>query len=375
MFRNRNFVGMHHLLKDVEGGASPAYYAEYQLAPDQARSISFADYPGLLFYHVVQHEPPGQRLATVWRSRDFYVREGERLRATLQAPQVTVHGYISHSAVPPKPFWKRQSFLTVLLALTSLLGALEALRNHYEAVFEDPSLTLKWEKYRAEYIEMSEFSEHMELVNNLPIPHREVRLSASWMKDGNHIQMPGMAVTPASIPHMAVGATNQITVSGKTPPHGRYEVVFRVTALAGYLADQGSFEFTRPVTVWPAQPVGSLAFSELGDARTAILHGRLRVGPSAQKGLDCELILKPGAGIRLVEGFDFPGVHVVPTRFLHSGGSGSDDLALLRWSVLPVSERQEILFKFAVSRDGVTDWKKIARSAAVHCVYREEEPT
>lgn len=365
---------MHQLLQGGGHGPSPAFLAEYLLPPNVQVDIDLARYPGLLFYYLVQHDTPQQRLCTVWRSRAYYSMAGGRLQAALRATAVAAEGSISHSGVPVKPFWKRQSALTALLALTTLLGALEVLRNHFEAFFVPPSLTLAWDKYRAEYTEGEEFAEPMELVNNLPIPHKRIRLAASWKKQGATapLALP-LHLSPSRVAYLGVGASSDITASGRAPRFGKYEITFLVSARAGHMADRVASTFVRPVTVWPARPAGTLAFRTLADPRTAILGGELYIGPAATNGLDCELTFSPGGGLQDRGTFDFPGLVANSSRFLHSSDALAGGIASMTWRVHPQPERKLILFKFAVSRDGNTDWNKLARDARIACFYREEK--
>lgn len=86
MTTTRDLSRMQKLLEDIEGSSAPPYYAEYLPVSADAADIALTEYPGLSFCYLIQEGEVPLRFATAWRSRDFYEREGERLRTALQAP-------------------------------------------------------------------------------------------------------------------------------------------------------------------------------------------------------------------------------------------------------------------------------------------------
>src|SRR5262245_43625764 len=119
-------------LGGTESQSSPPYFAEYLPAPGWEPEIDMTKHPGLDFYCVVRDGGPQQLVATIWRSRELYLRDGERLRTALQAPPMLTHGFIGSFGMPGKPIWKRVPWYTALLGLAAALGAVQAIGNHFD---------------------------------------------------------------------------------------------------------------------------------------------------------------------------------------------------------------------------------------------------
>lgn len=358
---------------DGIGSQSPflPYFAEYLPPPSWEAEIDMKKHAGLAFYYVVRNGDSQQRVATVWRSREFYLRDGERLRMALQAPAVLSHGFVARFAMPFKPFWRRMRVHTIVLSVAAFFGALQALGNYFDWIFAAPSLSMKWNESRVHLTEGSEFIETMDLVNDLPIAHRNVELTGT-LSAADSAASPAvqLGVLPASVAHIGGSTRHEITISGVAPRHGKYEMVINVSARGGWVRDTGNFPFTQPVTVWPKNPIGMLRVGSVQD-QTALLRGDLIIGPAAPNGLDCELEFQRISGLKYEGVFEFRNLH--KSAQWNSNESPANEVAVLQWVVLPVGEHTLIPFQVAIQRDGAVDWNQIAKRGAVRCYYRPEK--
>jgi hypothetical protein len=370
MFTTTQLSQLKQSLGVTESRSSPPYFAEYLPAPGGEAEIDMTKHPGLDFYYVVRDGGPQQRVATVWRSRELYLRDGERLRTALQAPPVLTHGFIGSFAMPGKPIWKRVPWYTALLGLAAALGAVQAIGNHFDWLFAAPSLTMKSDKSRIHLTEALDFVETIALVNDLPIAHRNLELvGAITAAASAPTPAARLTMSPASVAYIVGSGTHEITVSGVAPRHGKYELIVDVSAKGGQLRDSGKFRFSRPVTVWPKNPVGTLNVRKVQE-QMALLRGELAVGPAAPNGLDCELEFRGTSGLRYDELFDFPNLH--KSARWRSTDSPGNEVAVLQWVVLPVGARELIPFQAAITRAGTTDWNQVVERSAVRCYYRQE---
>lgn len=361
-------------LDDIKSRSPLPYFVEYLPPPSWEAVIDMEKHAGLAFYCVVRNEDSQQRVATVWLSREFYLSDGERLRTALQAPPVLTHGFVARFAMPFKPTWWRRmggmSVFEIVVGIAALFGALKAIESSVDWAFAAPSLSMKWNESRVHLTEESEFIKTMDLVNDSPIAHRNVQLIGTLTTAGS-ASSPAvqLGVLPASIAHIDGSAIHEITVSGVAPRHGKYKMVINVSAGGGLLRDTGNFSFTRPVTVWPKNPVGMLRVGSVQE-QTALLQGELTVGPAARYGLDCELEFQRISGLKYEGVFAFQGLDESQSAQWQSNESPANEVAVLKWAVLPVEERTRIPFQVAIQRDGTADWNQIAKRGAVRCYYR-----
>ena len=367
-------------LDDIESRSRLSYFAEYLPPPSWEAVIDMEKHAGLAFYCVVRNEDSQQRVATIWRSREFYLSDGERLRTALQAPPVLTHGFVARFAIPFKPIWRRMRGMSVfeiagriVVSMAAFFGALTVIEHSVDWAFAAPSLSMKWNESHVHLTEGSEFIKTMDLVIDSPIAHRNVELIGTLTTAGS-APSPAvqLGVLPASIAHIGGSAIHEITVSGVAPRHGKYEMVINVSARGGWFRDTGNFPFTRPVTVWPKNPVGMLHVRSVQE-QTALLQGEVTVGPAARYGLDCELEFQRISGLKYEGVFAFPGLD--KRAQWQRNESPANEVAVLKWAVLlPVEEHTRIRFQVAIQRDGAAaDWNHIAKRGAVRCYYRQEK--
>lgn len=369
----RTFRQLFQSLVMMATDASPPYLSEYLPASGDVVAIDMKDYSGLAFYYVVQDGSLQQRVTAVWRSHAFYAMDGERLRAVLRAPPVLVHGFVARSTIRPKPFWQRWTKLNLVLTVATFLGALTSIRLAGQMAALTPSLTPKWDVHRTHLTEGEEFTAIMGLVPDLPVPHENVTVSGKWVaaEPSSTEPIPPLEFSPRVIKHMGVGEKNDIDISGVAPRHGRYTMVIDVSARAGLLAGTLNFPFTQKVTVWPRNPVGSLAVKSV-EAGNAVLRGELHVGQAAPNGLQCELELRGADRLQYDKVFGFPGLRT-EAEWTPSSDTLPNQIYLLQWTVLPVAERSVIVFRIALKREGMTDWERVAKRSKVHCYYSKEQ--
>lgn len=362
-------IQIKRLLGQIGSGPTPPYFAEFEVEPDF--KIEINEYSGLALFYIIQDKDSTQRLATIWRSHEFYIRDCERFTFAIKSSRPVKEGFMSHFAPQIKPFWKRVPWYTLFLGVGTALGTIQLIGNHYDWLFDAPNLALKWNKSHIALTEGSEFIETTSLISNLPIPHRNLHLVGRLIdeKSLNRLELP-LNISPDSIAQIAGSANQELSVSGVSPNHGEYEMAIDVDVKGGRLRSVRTFHFTRPVTVWPRNPIGKLTVGRIQD-QMAVLRGELVIGPSGPNGLNCELEFHRIDGLRYDEIFDFSNLHKSPQW--SNNNSPGNEVAQLKWIVLPIGSNTKIPFQLAVSRVGHTDWKKVAESGAIRCYYRQEK--
>jgi hypothetical protein len=279
---------IHRFLRRFATAKSPPvpYFAEYVLSAAELppHSISFDKYPGLLLYYFVRPDRSLVWIATYWATREHFLRDGESFQAQIGAAPAVLDGYVDELKIPPEPVWKRVPWYTVVLGIAAFLGALQAIGDHFDWIFSVPHLELKPNKARINLIEGAEFQDTQSLVNQLPVAHRKIDLSASLESDSAREQK--LNIAPSFVPHMPGSSPQEVTVYGVAPAPGSYRLVVNATASAGRIRSAKTFHFKRPITVWPKIPIGALSVKSV-QRDTALLSGRIRVGPAAPNGLEC----------------------------------------------------------------------------------------
>jgi hypothetical protein len=355
------------------GGSSPPsipYFAEYSLSDtsDLPSSVDIKHYPGLLSYVLIRPKQGTLRVVTYWSTRDHFLRDGERFGKEIYATATSVEGFISGFTINPESFWKRMPWYTFVLGIAAFFGALQAIGNHYDWIFSAPSLALKSEKARIQIVEGTEFHEVASLISHAPVAQREIVLSALLIS--KIVPEVPLRVEPDQMTHIPAGESQEITINGKAPAAGDYEFAVSAKARAGLLRFAKTFEFRRPVTVWPKLPTGKLSVRSV-QGEMGLLSGSIAVGPVAPNGLDCELEIKGIPGLKYDGVFDFPLLHEA-ARWRTNESPGKE-IASLRWAVLPVHGREEIRFQVALFHASKIDWNKVSQGSTLRCYYRKEK--
>jgi hypothetical protein len=195
---------IHRFLRRFATAKSPPvpYFAEYVLGAAELppHSISFDKYPGLLLYYFVRPGRSPVRIATYWATKDHFLCGGESFQAQIGAAPASLDGYVDELTIPPEPLWKRVPWYTVVLGIAAFLGALQAIGSYFDWIFSAPYLELKSDKARTNLIQSAELQDTRSLVNQLPVAHRKIFLSAS-LKSGSGREQK-LNIAPSFVPHM-----------------------------------------------------------------------------------------------------------------------------------------------------------------------------
>ena len=85
----------------------------------------------------------------------------------------------------------------------------------------------------------------------------------------------------------------------------------------------------------------------------------------------CELEIKGIPGLKYDGVFEFPLLY--EDASWHTNETPGNEVASLRWAVLPVRGQQHLRFQIAVLRDFTTDWGRVSQGATLRCYYRKEK--
>lgn len=330
------------------------YFAEFVLAatltgpyPDSA--------PGLRMAHTVT-AGEDHRLATWWVSRDAYEREAPLFRHTLGLPEASFAGFPHQIHEPKESWWKRLQWKTALLGLVAVLGALEALRHHYDWLFEGPALRVQAERRPWRYVAGNTIEENITLTNDTAVDHRDVSIRI----------VPRGAVTEATIETQTVkrirpGASITLPLTGKAPGPGTGAIRIEVTARAGLTAEPTPQLFEIPVRIWPAQPMVSTAVPKV-EPRRVIVDGQVRLGYAAPTGLSCT--------VDVVGDYPIADVHLVMDEAIdvgnwQPGSPGSQRAGGMAWTTRPIDAFRSPSFSLRILTTGPAQWP--AGFASVHC--------
>lgn len=347
---------------------STPYYVEYALSQGSLAkdAIPIDQYPGLLFFYLICPQQESVKLATCWITKEHFLRDGKNLGESLHAETVELEGFIDNFNSRSLPIWRRFRWHTVILGIAAFLGAIEAIGNHYDWLFAAPYIVLESKSDQLNFIEQSNLYQNISIVNRSAVAHRNLRLSAELRAKFSPAVR--LKTFPEFTPHIPENESEEIKITGSTPPPGSYELVVHANAKAGVLRYPREFTFTRSVLVWPQTPKASLSV-KLEQDNIALLTGQLSIGPPALNGLDCELMIEksPQLEYRL---FDFPYLYGTPAWGVTD--SPGEELASLVWQVRPVGEFKQLQFQLALRGRDDTDWNKISREAKIYCYYRKE---
>jgi hypothetical protein len=361
-------------MRDAVAAALPAgasampYFAVYELA-GAATAPHLEDFAGLELVHRIQTEsPPAERLVTYWRSRDHWSAQDEKLRRALAASEPVLSGSACDAAARPKPFWRRLHLQTWVLGFAALLGALDAIGNHYEWLFSRPliSLTVK-EPLGPGPIAGRSFGATVMVSNATRIEHRDLRISAILMPLDGAGKPTALAVVPKTIAALSPGSATEIEFAGEAPMAGRYEFQVKVTGRAGWLVGEGSFPLTRALRVWPSAPVvkWDLKRQSAGFAR---IDAILSLGVEAQHGVDCRIFLFPhhSEGKPILDFFD-----ATDTRWIVDDNTPGAERESLSWHG-PAAAREEKPFSCAIPVSPSTDLATLKSAISVVSCTKSE---
>ena len=346
------------------------YVAQYVLGPSILATfpIDISHYPGLVSFYFVVPEHGPMRVVTCWATKEHFVRDGARFCSQISATLDPLHGFIQDFTIESTSLWQRIPVYSAVITIVAFLGALKALFDYYDWIFSKPDLALTSDNIRIDVVQGAELKIMPLLVNNLPVAHREIELSAQLTSTAGASAK--LEVHPPRIPNMPGATAQKITVTGIAPTHGEYKLMLFAAAQAGRLRDAQTFRLDTDVTVWPKIPNGKISSgSEKGSM--GLLKGTVAVGAAAPNGLDCELEIKDSPGLRYDGIFEFYFLDKAP--LWKTNESAGNEFAIFRWSTLKIPAYQNIPFQIGLISAPETDWRKVSRHANVACHYRKDK--
>jgi hypothetical protein len=349
------------------GKNSLPYLAIYEFA-GAAAAPQAKDFEGLLLAHRIRCEPPTERLVTYWLSHDHWAAQDEKLRRFLAAAGTVVEGFAYDLVVRPEPLWRRLHLQTWVLALAALLGALDAIGNHYEWLFSRPfvNLTLK-ESLGSEPVAGRNFSATVLVSNQTRIEHRDLSFSAVLKPRDGEQQPTPLSALPEKASALSPGSATEVELTGEAPKAGRYVLQFTATGKAGILVGVGAFPLDQPVRVWPPAPSVQWTLKSQGSGYARIDAG-LSMGVEAPHGVDCQIFLSPhrSEGRPILDYFDATNV-----RWIVDDNTPGAERESLSWHG-PAPARHEKPFSCLIPATKSADLDSLKKSISVRCTKTEE---
>lgn len=346
------------------------YFASFELPRNVADPAAdlLLDLPGLVLSHLLRTGDGTSKLFTYWSSADHFQCSRRELARRLNATQ-PLRGRVTRIATPPLPWWRRIAPSTLILSAAALLGALDALVNHFELGFARPHLLVKPEHERHELIEGQALNISAKVLNQLPtVSHRDVRVLAR-LEDA-HGKRQDVHIDEAEFPVLIGGGSKDIRIGGIVPAAGDYTLKFHARAAAGWFMPMRDFDATQSVKVWPRDPHGRLRRVESGSS-WGRFAGDIDVGYAAAQGLRCELALRGAPGLRYGGRINMqvPVSHDSWT----SAGEGRRAVAMLIWATGAVAGKQRVIVEVDLIGPVGTDWAALPARAALSCQPRKED--
>jgi hypothetical protein len=325
------------------------------------------DFEGLLLAHRVRDEPSAERLVTYWLSRDHWAAQDEKLQRSLAVTATVVEGFACDLATRSKPLWRRLHLQTWVLAFAALLGALDAIGNHYEWLFSSPFviLTLK-ESPDSEPVAGRDFSARVLISNQTRVEQRDLDFSAVLKPRDSRQQPTPLVATPAKASALSPGSAAEVELTGVAPQAGRYVLQLTATGKAGILAGVGAFPLERPVHVWPLSPSVEWALKPQGSGYVR-LDAVLGLGVEVPHGVDCQIFLSPhrSEGRPILDYFDATNV-----RWIVDDNTPGSERESLSWHG-PAAARHEKAFSCLIPVTKPKDLDPLKKSISVLCTKTE----
>ena len=348
------------------------YFAAY-LPPEAMKALPkdvTIGLDGLVLAHLVRINDGSSRVFTYWGTKEHFDASGEILRdRLLQAQLLPERGPVSAVFTPPQPWWKKINPLTVILSIAAGVGALDAIKIHYDWLLAEPLLLVRPEKSKVEIIESSDLRMTVTLVNQLPrTEHSNIKVAAELIdKDKKSYPLRLVEHDIAALPG---GSTKDLLIEGAAPSVGEY--IFRVnaTAKAGWWPSSKTFPADARFIVWPKIPHGSIRLVEIKPL-WARFAGTIVVGLAAPQGLDCELQIQGTPGLKFENQFH----STVRNDNLqwHTAGQLENTVSILTWSTATVGAMQSVTAEFILIGESVTDWKAVSEKIKLNCSARQEK--
>ncbi len=340
----------------VEYGAGPK--------PELPSAKDFHRYPGLVMLCLLDgsDRQAGTRVGTFWASKQDFQASRRELEGVIGTDDVERYGFVRDLRTPRQSLYKRLPALIV--SLVAILGALDALQNHYSRLLETPRLSLDlggteaWKQL-----------DTAPLALDLAVANGSLREAAAVRLDTIQILGQGPAPQPPRLerPNLQVsipaGGRGTLTIRSATLPPGSYRLTATVSAKVGELRGWHSSSAPRDLAIWAEQPqVAVPLVLEQTGAHNAWLSGTLRVGRETPRGLDCAAVVTHVAQLEIIGVQEFTSASA-PSLVAEPGR----EMASVHWSTGPLPAFSARPFRIRLAGHEKTAWAKVTASTRVYC--------
>lgn len=349
-------------------GGGTAYFVRYASTtniPDDWTLPKELD--SRVMFHIVRVDA-GFELNTYWPSKEAFDRDGRILTASLTLGAPVVQGYLERLHTP-KAWAKVASVSTWILGIVAVLGALEALRNHYDTFFQAPGLTCRLDPAaKTDAVAGSPFRFEVLVANDTMVDHRNLQFVASAPVDAGVT----LSLSERAVATLRSGEVRKLTVGGAGLHPGRYELQVAATSAAGRFRFAATEEARVNLVVWDRMPIVRFMVAKKSEVSLR-LDGMIRIGAPAPNGLVCDVEAHgalPVADVQdAVVTMDLGHVKSGPWR---SAGTGENRVGAFQWTTTPLNGFQEVPFRLLFDLGAAGNWDSVLRDLAITCAERTE---
>ncbi len=367
-----------------EHAAAARFSAEYVLsAPPAAAALAALDgqpLEGLLCHHwVEQHGKPGAHLVSYWRDRSAYEQERGELERRLGLSDPTYQGFVrqlqtrqpAHRRALERlrrgTHWGRN--------LLAIVGASTTLMPLYVATCARPMMISRLDCPRNVVAE-DRFTGNVSLRNERGL-RAKINLVTLNATPQSISPKPITLIFDAQRESVGAHGERELPFEGRLPTDGTYDLAGEVEVEAGLFDRRRPFKVEREIEVWSALPkIYDLALS--GGGQSAVVTGRLRLGPAAPNGLGCEVHLHPRSGSAATTAATvrfgavrFRGVTAWPPPEVEHDAAGRWTASYITWTTPPLPEFTERKLSVELESDQPIDWREL--DPEVECSLSTEE--
>lgn len=324
---------------------------------------AFSEFPGLQAVQRVRHPSAGDTLITYWSSEDHFEMNRAALSDKLGAP-VAFSGGLGALATPTKPLWKRYTPLQILLALSGIAGAVQVLVSSYEKVATPPELSVTLEKADGQHaVEGEQFTAKATLENFLTsVNHRHIKVEAALRPASG----PAISLNVPDSPLAGLGAgkSHTVTIVGKVPSRGIYNLEVVASAKAGLFSESARFKATTSLRAWADEPEPS-PLRVASRPTFPIILSQVEVGRDAPAGVVCSATFKTTKPGGLVMNW-----FLARPQTVDFDAHGSEAV-VVKWTWAKVSGRTTPVAEWSFKGVTLEEMKELARTAQTRCITKE----
>ncbi|SDP94248.1 hypothetical protein SAMN05216303_11414 [Rhodoferax sp. OV413] len=323
----------------------------------------FTEFPGLQAVQRVRHPSLGDTLITYWSSVDHFEMNRAALSDKLGAP-VAFSGGLGALATPKKPWWKRYTPLQILLSLSGIAGAVQVLVSTYEKVATPPELSVTLEKADGQHeVEGEQFTAKATLENFLSsVNHRHITVEAA-LRPASGPAIP-LNVPDSPLAGLGAGKSHTVTIVGKVPSRGIYNLEVVASAKAGLFSGSALFKATTPLRAWADEPE-PFPLRVASQPAFPIILSQVEVGRDATAGVVCSATFKTTRPEGLVMDWSLARPQAVDFN------AYGVEVVVVKWTWAKLSGRTTPMAEWSFKGVPLEEMKELARTAQMRCIAKE----